>query len=117
MSELQVGDSVIFNQNYNDKARKGTTGVVTCVENCRDSKEFLVHIKLNSGSYVVSYNYRVDKIESPTMSDIDKTARWMRQAFSETLKSGGQPSAIVDKLPNDVLESMIRNNIYLVYKP
>lgn len=45
-----------------------------------------------------------------------KTILWMRNSYVEILKAGGSPEYILENIPEDLLEVLIRNDLYLVYK-
>ena len=45
-----------------------------------------------------------------------KIEAWYRAAYKAVSDAGGYPDAILEKLPQDLIISMARNNIHLVYK-
>jgi len=50
-----------------------------------------------------------------TMAPMSKTLRWMKHTMLEIHKCGGSPD-VIDKFPEDLMNTMIRNNLYVVYK-
>lgn len=48
---------------------------------------------------------------------IQKTIKWTMAAYAEIEKAGGLPESVLRKFDQQLLDIMIRNNIYLVYRP
>lgn len=47
---------------------------------------------------------------------VKKTVDWIRQADRMIIKAGGHPH-LIGKFPDDLLETLVRNDLYLVYLP
>jgi len=46
---------------------------------------------------------------------VKKTIRWMRQADTAIGEAHGNPKYLINMFPEQLLEHLIRNNIYLTY--
>ena len=47
---------------------------------------------------------------------VAKVAKWYSQVDIAVTQAGGATPHIVDKIPDDVLYTLIANNLYLTYK-
>jgi len=45
----------------------------------------------------------------------ERTVAWFKQAYSALSKAGGVPDLILERVPDDVLHTLIANNIHLIY--
>ena len=45
--------------------------------------------------------------------DFTKTSQWFKQAYAAIHKAGGDPSTLLEKFPDDLLDTLVRNGIYL----
>ncbi len=46
---------------------------------------------------------------------IKATAEWMRISSLAIEKAGGNPAILLEKIPADLLVTLVRNSIFLVY--
>lgn len=46
----------------------------------------------------------------------EKVIDWMESAFNAINNAHGNPKSILEKLPKDLKETLIRNDIHFVYK-
>ena len=45
-----------------------------------------------------------------------KCAKWFKSAYAAITKAGGVPEIVIDSIPADVLDNLIRNDLHLEYK-
>ena len=45
-----------------------------------------------------------------------KCAAWFKSAYAAITKAGGVPEIVIDSIPADVLDNLIRNDLHLEYK-
>ena len=45
--------------------------------------------------------------------DFTKTSKWFKQAYAAIYKAGGDPSGVLDKFPEDLLDTLVRNGVHL----
>ena len=50
------------------------------------------------------------------MVEEDKVIAWMESAFTAINNAQENPKSILEKLPKDLKETLIRNDIHFVYK-
>lgn len=48
--------------------------------------------------------------------DFKKIMKWYTQADVQIRKAGGYPEGVLAMFPENLLETLIRNDIYIVYK-
>jgi len=48
--------------------------------------------------------------------DIAAYSEWFKRTYRSILNAGGDPESFIDKLPPDLIDTMIRNNLYIEYK-
>ena len=57
------------------------------------------------------------KMTNVAVNDFDvKCAKWYKSAYSAITKAGGVPEIVIDSIPADVLDNLIRNDLHLEYK-
>jgi hypothetical protein len=48
--------------------------------------------------------------------DFTKTSQWFKQTYAASYKAGGDPPGVLDKFPEELLDTLVRNGIYLTNK-
>lgn len=51
------------------------------------------------------------------MKELRRVIAWYKRSSLAVMQAGGMQDAIIKDIPDSVLESMIANNIFLVYDP
>ncbi len=115
---FKKGDRVIWDDTTYNKKRKAT--VIAC---CDD--EYYT-IEVDNYSKYDTFNVHVDNLEpmnkETNMDNVAdkeyavKCAKWFKSAYSAITKAGGVPEYVIDSIPADVLDNLIRNDLHLEYK-
>jgi hypothetical protein len=50
------------------------------------------------------------------MHDFEKVNNWYKRTYKAIHDAGGAPSIVVEMLPEQLLNTMIQNNLYIVFE-
>lgn len=114
---FKKGDRVIWHDTTYNKKRNAT---VVCLG--LESNEYYT-IEVDNYSKYDTFNVHVDNLE-PMHKEVNiadkeyavKCAKWFKSAYSAITKAGGVPEIVIDSIPVDVLDNLIRNDLHLEYK-
>lgn len=72
-------------------------------------------------TFPVSYfeletEYEGKSIQQQRGEDIAAYSEWFKNTYHSVESAGGDPIRFIDRLPPDIIDTMIRNNLYIEYK-
>lgn len=113
---FKKGDRVIWDATAFNKKRKAT--VIACC----DDEYYTIEVDSKYSIYN-TFNVHVDNLE-PMHKEVKiadkeyavKCAKWFKSAYAAITKAGGVPEYVIDSIPVDVLDNLIRNDLHLEYK-
>jgi|LakMenEpi03Aug12_release.lakeMendotaPanAssembly.Ray.scaffolds.fasta_scaffold44857_2 uncharacterized small protein (DUF1192 family) len=113
---FKPGDRVIWDDTAYNKKRKAT--VIACC----DDEYYTIEVDSKYSKYN-TFNVHVDNLD-PMPKEVKiadkeyavKCAKWFKSAYAAITKAGGVPEYVIDSIPADVLDNLIRNDLHLEYK-
>lgn len=55
-------------------------------------------------------------IQQQRGEDIAAYSEWFKKTYRSVIAAGGDPESFIDRLPPDLIDTMIRNNLHIEYK-
>ena len=121
-NKFKKGDRVIWHDKPFNARRKATV-----IGDPQFENEGYYTIEVDSKySLYNTFNVHVDNLEPmnkenkmANVADKEyavKCAKWFKSAYAAITKAGGVPEIVIDSIPADVLDNLIRNDLHLEYK-
>lgn len=80
----------------------------------------MVLVRLDNGNLAYDNRDKFLKVHKMTIKPEKeytvKCAEWFKSAYAAITKAGGVPEYVIDSIPPDVLDNLIRNDLHLEYK-
>lgn len=99
-------------------------GVVKCVflDDC-DEYKVVVNFDCNSPDHEVTFPLSYFELTEECEKSIQQQrgekiyeySEWFAKAYQSIIEAGGNPVTFLDKMPPDIIDSMIRNRLFIVY--
>ena len=128
MLKFKVGDRVVrvpcMDDYQDDLGRVGTVTKVLLqcgegyvdvewdVSKSTDREYNTIGMWQNKFELLKAYN----PIQQQRNNEAVKYAEWFKYAIRNINSAGGDPMIFIDKLPPDVIDSMVRNNLFIFYR-
>jgi calcineurin-like phosphoesterase len=114
---FNIGDRVFMKEPQSKYTAK--SGVVIRVN--LNTYDITVQFDCNQTGHLVTFPATYfDLVEAAVNTDLPynvKCARWYKSAYASITKAGGVPDSVIGKIPEGVLDTLIKNDLHLEYKP
>lgn len=125
MSKFKYGDKVIrvpFLGDRNDEGRVGTISSTysrngyNYVNVLWDEPKATDNLANTVGVTEEKFILLNKNIQKEREDYAGNYAEWFAQVYTNISMAGGDPISFIEKLPKDVIDTMVRNHLYVMYK-
>lgn len=125
MSKFKTGDRVIRVPFLGDRSDEGRIATITTayskngynyVSVLWDVSEATDNLANTIGMTEEKFIHLNKNIQKEREDYACNYAEWFAQVYTNISMAGGDPISFIEKLPKDVIDTMVRNHLYVMYK-